>query len=61
MINIKYFKYTYLVTLKTRKSLKALNPESPKALALGLKCTQKTSKTDPVITTVSNLLNADPK
>ena len=52
---------TYLVTLKTRRSLRALNPERPKALARGLKWTQKTSKTDPVITTVSNLLNADPK
>ena len=51
----------YLVTLKTRRSLRALNPERPKALARGLKCTQKTSKTDPVITTVSNLLKAEPK
>ena len=46
---------SYLVTLKTRRSLRALRPERPKDPALGLKLTQNTSNIDPVMTAQSNL------
>ena len=46
---------SYLVTLKTRRSLRALRPERPKEPALGLKLTQNTSNIDPVMTAQSNL------
>merc|ERR1719410_439006 len=51
----------YFVTLNILSSLKALNTESPKDPALGLKCVQITSNTLPLITRQSNLLKDDSK
>ena len=49
--------YTYFVTLKIRKSLRALNTDKPKEPAFGLKCDHITSKTLPEITMQSKRLN----
>ena len=54
-------KKTYFVTLKTRRSLKALRADRPKLPALSWKFTQNTSKTDPAMTKVSNRLNDEVK
>ena len=48
---------TYLVTLKTLRSLRALRADNPKLPARSWKLTQKTSKTEPVMTIVSKRLN----
>ena len=48
---------TYTVTLKIRRSLKALNTDKPKEPAFGLKCDHITSKTLPDITMQSKRLN----
>ena len=59
LYNFKFyiFKLTYTVTLKIRKSLKALNTDKPKEPAFGLKCDHMTSKTLPEITMQSKRLN----
>ena len=56
---IKYLSlcFTYTVTLKIRKSLRALNTDKPKEPAFGLKCDHMSSKTLPEITMQSKRLN----
>ena len=51
------FSATYTVTLKIRRSLKALNTDKPKEPAFGLKCDHMTSNTLPEITMQSKRLN----
>ena len=52
---------SYFVTLKMRKSLKALRTDNPNDPANGTRLVQQTSTTLPRITMQSNRLNADSK
>ena len=53
--------YTYFVTLKIRKSLKALRTDNPNDPANGTRLVQQTSMILPRITMQSKRLNADSK
>ena len=52
---------SYFVTLKMRKSLKALRTDNPNDPAIGTRLVQQTSTTLPKMTIQSNRLNADSK
>ena len=52
---------SYFVTLNTLNNLRALNADNPKLPARLWKLTQKTSNTDPEMTTLSNRLNDEEK
>ncbi len=52
---------TYTVTLNILSSLRARRTERPKLPAMGLKCVQIISKTDPEMTRQSKRLNEDSK